>query len=272
MEPTFKGSVEACLTQIVGLVFGTIFGMLLLMLPIPHLLNAGIGIVLVITLYNTFRIRYSPALPCLIVVTMCTVTDIAPLEYAVGRLWASGIGLIVGLMINILVFPYDNSNKIRATMDYLDKELILFLEDMFDGDNHLPDTMKMSEMIEDMKKQLKIFSGQSFVLRKREKKRQLELFRTCVGKESQLIAHMEVLSRLSYPGRLNKENRDRLLKCGALIKDEGGLEPDQEKEDLKKEEKSSEQTELDIITNYHVGQLLLLRRELMDELKIILDL
>ena len=32
---------------------------------------------------------------------------------------------------------------------------------MFDGDDHLPDTIKMEEMIEDMKRQLKIFSGQS---------------------------------------------------------------------------------------------------------------
>ena len=257
MEPTLKASLEACITQVVGLIFGTVLAILLLMLPIPHLLDAGIGIVLVITLYNAFQIRYSPALPCLIVVTMCTTPDIIPLEYAIGRLWASGVGFFVGLTINTLVFPYDNSNKIKATIDYLDKELLLFLEDMFDGDNHLPDTVKMAEMIDDKKNQLKIFSGQSFIWRKKKKKRQLEIFKTCVGKERQLIAHMEVLSQIKQPGKLNEKNRERLLKCGAVIK----------------EEREAAQTdEIDVITNYHVEQLLILRRELMDELKIILEL
>lgn len=257
MEHTFKESLEACFTQIIGLICGTILGILLLALPLPHLLDAGIGIVLVITLYNAFQIRFSPALPCLIVVTMCTTPDIVPLEYALGRLWASGVGLGTGLLINTLVFPYDNSNKIKATIDYLDNELIRFLEDMFDGDAHLPDTEKMTVMIDDMKQQLKIFSGQSFILRKTKKKRQMEIFKTCVGKERQLIAHMEVLCQLDYPGRLNEKNRARLKKCGAVIKDERILDQVQE---------------VDVITNFHVEQLLFLRRELVDELKLIVDL
>ena len=257
MEHTFKESLEACFTQIIGLVFGTILGIVLLKLPLPHLLDAGIGIVLVITLYNAFQIRFSPALPCLIVVTMCTTPDIVPLEYALGRLWASGVGLGTGLLINTLVFPYDNSNKIKATIDYLDIELIRFLEDMFDGDNHLPDTEKMTDMIDDMKRQLKIFSGQSFILRKMKKKRQMEIFKACVGKERQLIAHMEVLCQLDYPGRLNEKNRERLKKCGAVIRDERVLDQVQE---------------TDVITNFHVEQLLLLRRELVDELKLIIEL
>ena len=257
MEPTFKGSVEACLTQVIGLSFGTIIGLLLCILPIPSLFVAGIGIVIVITLYNVFQIRYSPALPCMMMVIMCVSPDNGNLDYALGRLLASCVGLLVGLVINTLVFPYDNSNKIRMTIDYLDKELLLFLEDMFDGDDHLPDTIKMEEMIEDMKRQLKIFSGQSFILRKTKKKRQLELFKTCVGKEHQLIAHMEVLSRIGMPGGLSEANRERLVKCGAVIKDK--LSGDAKKD-------------MDIITNYHVEQLLLLRSELMDELKIILDM
>ena len=257
MEPTLKGSVEACLTQIIGLSFGTILGSVLLLLPIPHLLDAGIGIILVITLYNAFRIRFAPALPCLIVVIMCTIQDASPIEYALGRLGASALGLFVGLMINALVFPYDNSKKIRATIDYLDKELLLFLEKMFDGNEHLPETKKMAEMIDGMKEQLNIFAGQSFILRKKKKKRQLEIFKTCEGKERQLIAHMAVLSQLKRPGRLNEQNRERLKKCEADIRDQRTLDC---------------ADEIDIITNYHVEQLLLLRRELMDELKIILDL
>ncbi len=49
MEPTFTESLQACLTQIVGVLFGAATGILLLVLKLPDLVAAGIGIVLVIT-------------------------------------------------------------------------------------------------------------------------------------------------------------------------------------------------------------------------------
>lgn len=256
MEHTFKESVEACLTQFVGVIFGAIAGIILMAFPLPYLLDAGIGIVVVITLYNVFSIKYSPTLPCLIVVTMCTTPDIMPLDYALGRLWATGIGLLVGMLINTLIFPYDNSNKIRATVEYLDKELIAFLEDMFDDNQHLPGIEKMVTTIDEMAVQLKIFSQQSVLLRKNNKKRQLATFQDCAGKERQLLARMEVLCRAEKPGRLNTENRAKLKALGANIKDERVLD---------------RPTEIDIVTNYHVKQILKLREELMEELHLLYE-
>ena len=252
MEHSFKESWESCLTQVVGMIFGTIVGLILLQLPIPSLIDAGIGIIAVITLYNVCRIRYSPSLPCLIVVTMCMTPDIQPLDYALGRLWATAIGLGVGMFINTMIFPYDNSSKIRANVECLDKEVIAFLEEMFDGDNILPDTNKMIQTIDDMAKQLKIYSQQSLLLHKVQKRHQLVTFRICEGKERQLLAQMEVLCRMDYPGRLNEENRKHLKECGAEIRDPRKIDT---------------LTELDIVTNYHVAQILTLREELIDELK-----
>lgn len=252
MEHTFKESVEACLTQFVGMFFGAIAGMILISLPLYPLISVGIGIVLVITLYNMLHIRFSPSLPCLIVVTMCMTPDIQPLDYALGRLWASGIGLGVGLFINTLIYPYDNSSRIRSIIDYLDKEVILFLEDMFDGDNHLPNTVKMLEMLDDMKEQLKIFSEQTLLLREWKKRSQLETFETCAGKIRKLTAQMEVLCSMDYPGRLSDSNRELLQYYGAKIKDERVIDS---------------ATDLDIITNYSVEQILNLRQELIELLQ-----
>ena len=44
MEPTFKESVSACLTQIVGVLLGGLAGVLLRLLPFPTLLSVAIGI------------------------------------------------------------------------------------------------------------------------------------------------------------------------------------------------------------------------------------
>ena len=149
MEPTLKESFEACLTQIVGLILGVLAGVVLLYLPLNPLLVAGIGIIFVITFYNLLQIRFSPALSCLMVVTICTTSDIMPFTYGLGRLWDTTIGLAVGMFINTLVFPYDTSRRIQTTAECLDKEVITFLEDMFDGDEHLPNTKKMSQIIDE---------------------------------------------------------------------------------------------------------------------------
>ena len=251
MEHTFKQSLESCLTQFIGMFIGSLVGVLLLKLPFPSLLVAGIGIVFVITLYNLFYIKFSPTLPCLMVVIICTTPNIQPFTYALGRLWDTAIGLSVGMLINTLVFPYNNSRQIRATAECLETELILFLEDMFDGDLHLPDTHKMTQTIDEMAGQLKIFSKQWLLLHLKRNRHKLETFQVLEGKSRELVAQMEVLCRMEYPGRLNDQNRKKLKECGAEIKDERLIDVEQE---------------FDIITNYHVSQILTLRQELIDVL------
>ena len=65
---------------------------------------------------------------------------------------------------------------------------------------------------------------------------------------------MEVLSRMGHPGRLNDENRQRLKACGANIQDRRPLKNPQER---------------DMVTNYHVRQILHLRVDILDALKLL---
>lgn len=252
MEHSFKESLESCLTQIVGMFFGVLVGYLLLMLPFPVALDAGIGIVLVIMVYNMFRVRYSPTLSCLIVATLCMTPDLNPILYAIGRLWDTAVGMLVGMMINTLVFPYDSSNRIRYIAACLEKELIHCLEDMFDGDDILPDTEKMTSMVNDMAQMTRIYSSQSMLLKKRRNREKLEQFQVFVGKFRQLLAQLEVLHRMEHLGRLDEINRRHLRVCGAQIQDKRVLENVEE---------------IDIVTNYHVKQILILRKELIESLK-----
>ena len=252
VQPTFKDSVESCLTQIAGVFLGALAGVLLLSLPIHPQVAAGIGVVLVIMVYNALHIRFSPSLPSFIVVLLCTTPGVQPLSYGLGRIWDTAIGLGVGMAINTLIFPYDNSRRIRSTIESLHKELILFLEEMFDGDNILPDAANTSHAIDDMHKQLKIFENQKLMFHLRRQKKDLERFRQCEGKARELLAHMEVLSRMGVPGRLSEENRQRLISCGACVRDRRQLSSVMEK---------------DIVTNYHVSRVLTLRLELLEALK-----
>ena len=252
VQPTFQESLESCITQILGVVLGALAGVLLLALRLPPLVATGIGIIFVITLYNAFRIRYSPSLACIIVVTLCISPEVQPFSYAVGRIWDTAIGLAVGMLINTLVFPYDNSRQIRKLMESLNSDVLEFLEEAFDGDDVPPEAEEMSRDVTAMATQLRIFSNQRLILRLKRQQEELEQFRICESKAKELLARMQILSCIGRPGKLNDENRQRLKACGADIRDKRPYKNPQER---------------DIVTNYHVRQILNLRTEIMETLR-----
>ena len=240
------------MAQFVGMILGAIVAAGLSFLPIHSVLTVGIGVVVIIVIYNLLGIRYSPNLPCLVVVMSCMNAEVYPFEYALGRLWDTAIGLAIGMVINVLVLPYDNSLKIRQAIEYLEKEVIEFLEDMFDGDNHIPSSEEVSKKLDFMHRQLQIFANQKFLIHLSRQRKELENFKTYTRKGRQLVVHMAVISHMHPPGRLSEENRHRLEACGAKILDTRVLDS---------------VTERDVVTNYHVEEILSLRRELLDVLQ-----
>lgn len=252
MENTFKQSVESCLTQIVGMILGAGVAVVLSYLPIPSLLMVGIGIVFIIVVYNMMGVHFSPNLPCLIIVMSCMNEGVNPMEYAFGRLWDTAIGLAVGMLINVLILPYDNSLKICETIEYLEHEVIRFMEDMFDGNDEYPNTEKAGKTIDNMARQLGIYSKQWLPFSVKNDKKKLEIFLRCESKSRELLAQMEVLSQMKQIGRLDAGLRKRLTDAGAEIRDKREI---------------AVYDETDIITNYHVEQILNLREELIKEIE-----
>lgn len=252
VQPSFKESLESCLTQIVGVLFGAAVGILFMNLNLHPLAACACGMILVITAYNMLRIQFSPSLPCLIVVTLCTADEIAPVIYAAGRIWDTAIGLGVGMVINTVVFPYDNSKRIHGTVLSLEKEVIRFLEDMFDGDETMPDAAEMTAKIDELARQLTIFSNQKFLRDYHRKQKQLATFQVCAEKARQLTAHMEVLCHMGRAGNLSKATMKRLKDCGANIRDDHIRDAVQS---------------VDVVANYHVAKILTLREELLQALE-----
>ena len=250
MEPTFKGAVRNCLTQICGVVFGAVFGVFVGRLPIDAVWVIGLGVILIITAYNFLGLTLSPALPCIILVTVCANPDIAPVAYALGRIWDTAIGLGVGLLINMLLFPYNNSRQIRSALRGLDRELIRFLEEFFDGDEELPDTEQMSRRIAEINRQLSIFADQRLLWRRRQQE-ELDYLRRCDEMAKNLVVELTALSRLPWPGRLSGEIKQRLANSGAVVLDS---------------RIPTDPNPIDIVTNYHVDRVLALRRKLRESL------
>lgn len=251
MEPTFKGSVRGCVAQIGSVIVGVLLSLAMRMLDIPGVVAAGAGIILIMAIYQIFHWRASPVLPCLILVTICTNPELGAVAYGVERIWNTALGLGVGMLINTVVFPYDNSRKIQQVMISLDDDLVRFLEEMFDGDEDLPETAEMSQKIEALEAQLAMFADQRLLLRRRRQKRTLARLQHCEDTARSLLLEVEILRSIDHIARLNKENWSALRELGAKIPD---AQP------------QNRFTVEDLVVNYHVARALELRQQLKDAL------
>lgn len=251
MEPTFKASVRGCISQIGSVIIGVLLALTIRMLDIPGVIAAGAGIILVMALFQIFHWRISPVLPCLILVTICTDPDLSAVTYGAERIWNTALGLAVGMVINMLVFPYDNSRKIQQIMASLDSDLIHFLEDMFDGDDLLPKTEEMSRKIEALEAQLAMFADQRLLLRRRRQKRTLARLQHCEDTARALLLEVETLRSVDHTARLTRENWEDLRALGARIVE---VPPE------------NRFTVEDLVVNYHVARALKLRQQLKDTL------
>lgn len=252
MEPTIKASIRSSAAQISGVLVGVLLSLVMRTLNMPGVIAAGIGIILVMATYQILRWKSSPVLPCLILVTICTNPAMDAVVYGLERIWNTALGLGAGMLINALIFPYDNSAKIQQLMVSLDEDLIRFLEDMFDGDDHLPETREMEGKIDLLERQLAVFADQR-LLRRRRQRRLLTQFQGCEDTAHALLIEVETLRGIVHVGKLNQENRSALRKLGAQIADG---EPDRRF------------TVEDLVVNYHVDKVLKLRMQLKEELSV----
>ena len=250
VAPTFTASLLACLTQICGVTIGVLLALLMMVLNVPDMVAVGIGIIVILTSYQYFHLKLVPVLPCLVLVNICLNPEVEVFAYSTGRIWDTAIGLTIGLLVNTLIFPYDNSRTIRQTMIGLDQDLILFLEDMFDGDTRLPETEALEGKIDALESQLVLFSEQRLLRRKRQK-RVLQQLRSCEDTAQELLVELETLRNMEHLGCLNEENREALRALGAQVKQVCQVSP---------------HTTEDTVVNYHVARVLKLRQELKENL------
>ena len=248
--PTFKASVAACLTQFCSVTVGAVLSIIMMELQVPSIPAVGIGIIILLWMYQYSHLKLLPVLPCLVLVNICLNPEVEAISYSLGRLWDTAIGLGIGMLINTLVFPYDNSRKIRQTMVSLDSDLVAFLEDMFDGDEHQPEAEQIGRKIVALEGQLSLFVDQR-LFRRKQQKRELQTLRTCEDIAHELLVELETLQNMKRKGSLNEENRQTLMELGAEL----SPMPPQRPESVE-----------DIVVNYHVSRALQLRKDLKVEL------
>ena len=109
----------------------------------------------------------------------------------------------------------------------------------------------MAKQVDAMDRMLWIFSQQRMLRRRNTQRKEVAMLKICEDKAKARVARTQLLARMGTPGHLSRETYERLLEAGANIREQPW---------------QGEFDERDIVINYHVKQILTLRRELLDVL------
>lgn len=254
MSRTFDEGLQECRNQAVGILIGGLFGCFTAMVfPDPPIWGIGLGILLIMVACSSFHLVFSSSLSCAIFIIACMTERDLVIPNTLLRLFHTSIGLIVGLLINYLIVPYNNSRRIYQLMEELLNELPTYLDQCVLHQLY-PDLSPLNLKLEQLHYEMTIYRHQRF-LRRRQHQAEYTYMSGCVQLTDRIHQELTLLCSMDRTG-IPDENNLFQLRCLDLEPPEAGI-PDYGC------------TEEDhIVTNYHLSKLLEARgflRQLLDE-------
>jgi len=216
MTRTMRDAMREALTQFAGVLIGGVIGLILVLLwPQTPPWAIGLGIVAAIMLCNLLKITYVSAMACIIVLSACTGTQ-GSIPYAMlYRLMDTSVGLLVGIVINITVKPYNNrpavlrllretADSIPATVD----ECVLR--------NRYPDLEPYERRLHRLRKELFTYEH-SHLFRNADRTRDAAFLGGCVQLATRMYQELGSLSCMDTFGIPSAQNLERLRSLGLEI-------------------------------------------------------
>ena len=241
MDRTFADSLRASATQLVGLLCGSLFGFLLVhFVPNPSAWLIGLGTVLVITVCNYGRIPFTTSLSCLIFLSICTTPGSSTLLSTALRLRDTSVGLLVALVVNVLLQPYNNTKSMLRLLASVPKDAISCLETILLRDCY-PDLRELERSLRKLNRELGVFRRQSLLRRKTEP-HDLAYMEGCLQLAERILQELEAVSCMDCFGNLGLENAARLRARGLAVP-----QPPEKRVCTRHDT---------IVMNYHIGKLL----------------
>ena len=253
MARTFEEGLQECRNQAVGIAIGGFLGcMTVLIHPHPPIWVISLGVMAIIVLCTSLRVTYSCGLSVAIFVVSCMTAQDQVIASTLTRLIHTAIGLLVGLAVNYLIVPYDNSKKIyelfQAQIDLLPK---LLNQSLIQG--IYPDLKPVDELMDRLQYEMTIYHHQRF----RHKNRQRDehtYMSGCLQLAERIRQELHCLRGMDTVGVPNEEHICQ-LRCIGLTVPEYGL--------IFRHSTEEENT----VANYHLEKLLEARKFLVKMLE-----
>lgn len=222
MSRTFDEGLQECRNQTVGIFIGGLFGCITaLLFPDPPIWGIGLGTLLIIFACSSFHVVFSCSLSCAIFIAACVTERELVIPNTLLRLVHTAIGLVVGLLINYLIVPYNNSRQIYRLMEELLSELPACLDQCVLQQLY-PDLRPLDLKLERLHYEMTIYRHQRF-LRRRQHREEYIYMCGCVQLAERIHQELTLLCSMDQTGVPEQDTLLRLQELGLELP-EGGLQ------------------------------------------------
>lgn len=237
MSRIVSDAVETCVTQFFGILLGV--GVSILFVSLFHDVNCvviGIGMVFLILLCVELKLQFAVSLAGIVFISICLSTDQDALFYGLNRLIDTSIGLVLAMVINVALKPYNNQDHICELLTYYLQMAPSYIENRVLG--NYPDLSAMEQELTHITEEIKIF-GKQYTFRPKEHKQQVVYLQTCEQLARVLYQELHTLCSMDEQEHLSPQNAERLQRLSIVVL-----------------EGKPSHTEADIVGNYHLTNLL----------------
>lgn len=222
MDTTFSKSLMQGLTQLVGVLAGTVFGYVSVLLfpgATPAWL-AGLGVLLLIVLCNSMKLSFTASLSCIIFLSACLTPTDDILRDSLFRLRDTSVGVGIALLVNAAIRPYNNKKRILSLLAQLCKLLPKDLEKIVVHEQ-FPDQQPAVELLRRIDRELSLYHSQRFFHRKQDDE---ALLRGCYRLVERMVQELEAICGMDSLGDLAMENAAVMQSLGMELP-EAGIPP-----------------------------------------------
>ena len=241
MDTTFSNSLRQGLTQLIGVLAGTVMGYLSVLLfpSMTPAWMAGLGVLLLIFLCNALRLSFSASLACIIFLSACLTPTDDIVRDSLFRLRDSSLGIGIALAVNALIQPYNNKKRILALLGKLREQIQEHIEEIVVREQ-FPDLQEAVALLRRLDRELNLYHSQRFFHRKHDDG---ALLRGCYQLAQRMLQELEAICGMDSLGDLAMENAAVMQELGMELPEAG----------LSNRKCTRHDT---IVMNYHLDKLL----------------
>ena len=241
MDTTFSNSLRQGLTQLIGVLAGTVMGYLSVLLfpSMTPAWMAGLGVLLLIVLCNALKLSFSASLSCIIFLSACLTPTDDIVRDSLFRLRDSSLGIGIALVVNALIRPYNNKKRILALLGRLRAQIPGDIEQIVVKEQ-FPDLQESVAILRQLDRELSLYHSQHFFHRKHDDE---ALLRGCYQLAQRMLQEMEAICGMDCLGDLAMESAAVMQELGMELPEAGLPERKCTRHDT-------------IVMNYHLDKLL----------------
>jgi uncharacterized membrane protein YgaE (UPF0421/DUF939 family) len=212
VQESVKDSLLTGLYRIRGTIIGGIVGYLFALICTGNPIISALGIIATIYICNQFDLKSEISIACVtfIAIHLGNIADTTLVEYSVGRIIDTSVGVIIGVVVNYTLARPKHSINIHADLLKVEQAVSKYIEDKIIKKSDKCSLDLLEDAIHDLEKDYKIFKNEFTHMQESECSDDTSNLDNLALLSSELYFHIHSLEMLSSKQWLNPNNAKKL--------------------------------------------------------------